>query len=736
MTRRIEFEGQVHEFPDDFTDDEIAASLMNTPPVSAPATRQQRQQAAEATAQRALNRNMTPMGVVIQPFVNTLVEPERRQELVRSARGLGRDIASIPSLDFPRLARETGEQVTQGVRDLPQTLGHIAQNLPQVARAATYGPFQDEERAMQRLDLARATGNRTDAEAAAREGNSQAGLAGINVAAPLALAGSPSVLRAGITGAATATPLALSGEGDLQERIPRAVPTIVGAAALSAGTQALANGAHGIFSNPTRAARRVQQMEQAGVDPSIAAANAGTFGGTMSGALTNTIADNPISGLAVRPRIGRQLEQAAAEARRIQGGYGGASTVDGAGQIVQRGLRRYAGDRGAPNPRPGVDPRSIDTSEWSIPAQREAIYDHVLRPVDQNTTILRRTVQAISDLENLADADPAVMRFRPNDVMRDITDTAHNIHTRPNQPLTIRAARELRRRLRLQMDSPGLLGGQDSASLQRVYSALTDDIIEAAGPQAGPALRRADRWYQSRIDRVHNTLASVVNPSDPTAVSASQAFQAIRRAMDARRGNPRMLVALRDSLRPQEMRTLASSVIEDMGTPTNGAGGTQAAELGFSVNTFSTNWRSMSPLARRIVFGKGDLARSLDNLADVVDMLKGVERTTNNSGSGRYANIALTAGGAVANWQTTAAALLAGGITGELLTNPAFVRWLTSAVRAGHQPGGARGLIRGLNEIARRDPAVAAYAAELSQRGPDASGDRAGMRPQLEPALQ
>lgn len=697
---------------------------------------QAHQNAAQAAAARQIARGAAPMGIgnLTQPLVNMVMDPARRQEVGRSFQGFVRDVQQLPSLNWRQVGQDALQQASEGIQNLPQTAGQIIQNLPRIVDEATVAPFRREEEAQRRLDLARGVGD--DPSQAAQQANAATGQAAINVAAPLAMGGSASALRAGLVGAGATAPMAFGGEGSLQERIPRGIVQTGAGAALGAGVQGVANALPRVLNAPQRAQRIGQSFERAGVDPSYAALNAGTFGGRMTGALTNTIADNPIAGVTVRQRMGRQMEQAAAEARRIQGGYGGAASPEGAGATVQRGLRRYASDRTAPNPRPGADPRSIDTSEWSVPAQADAIYDHVLRPVESNQTNLQNTVRAISEVEALADNNPVVRELWNDPSLRSITTAAHELYTSPTQTLSLKAAREMRRRLRVRMGSPE--PGQDYASLQRVYSALTEDIYAAAGPAAAN-LRRADQFYQRSMNRINETLAGVLNVSDPSAINPSEAFNAIRRAADGRRGNLRMLVAVKRALRPAELRTLAASLIDDMGRPTNGAGGTQAAELGFSVNTFSTNWNAMSPQARRILFGSArsnQLARALDDLAVVADSLKGVERTTNASGSGRYANIAATVGGAATNMPATIAVLTSGLITGELLTNPTFVRWLTSAARAGQRPGGMRGAMRDLSRLAASDPAIAAYAAELSQRAPDASGDPAGTPPQRAPALQ
>lgn len=734
-------DGGTATFPDGTPDAEIERVMRSEYPPE-----QQRQQQAtpaapnaaegqaivRSRAARASSRAAVPMGLgfLTEPIAAMLADPRQRSALGNNARGAV-DAVRTQHVDLPQLGRDTMGVGQRAMANLPNLPGQILSHAPQIAYGMTAQPFVENDQNRDTELLANMRGDSAGADEAAGQAvgnvggmatNTLGAVAGPLVRTPLQAAG----LAAGLT-----APNSLaSGQGSLQERLPQAIVDTGGAAMLGAGAQAGGNALSRRLQVPTRAGNMVAAMDQAGVDPSLAAANAGTFGGVMSGAMTNAIADNPVAGMAVRPRIGRQLEQAAAESRRIQGGYGQTLSPEAAGAAVQRGVRRYASDRTAPNPRPGADPRTVLTSEWSVPAQAEAIYDHVLRPVEGNPTTLSNTVRAIRGIEALGDNDPVVATFRADPVLRDITSAAHEIYTRPNQPFTLRAARELRRRLRIQMDAPQLAGGQDAASLRQVYNALTEDIYAGAGAAAND-LRAADRFYARHMERIHERLHAF----DPNAATPSQTFQSVLRAADAKTGNTRALQALRSSLRGGEWRTLGASLIDHMGTPTSGAGGTAAAELGFSVNTFSTAWNRMSPLARRILFGSSNstLARDLDNLATVVGQLKGVERTTNASGSGRYANIALTAGGAVANMPATAASLAGLGVTGEMLTNPAFVRWLTSASRTPASAGGARQMLANLARIASTDPAVLPVYNRLaaSQRAPAPD-----QQEQLQPSLQ
>ena len=160
----------------------------------------------------------------------------------------------------------------------------------------------------------------------------------------------------------------------------------------------------------------------------------------------------------------------------------------------------------------------------------------------------------------------------------------------------------------------------------------------------------------------------------------------------------------------------------------------------------------MTPGARRILFGSRGgaggqsgrtmrvLADDLDNLAQVALAQKGVENSANFSGSGRDANNFATFGIAAGNLPVAAGTVAGLAITGEMLTNPGFVRWLVSAQKRGGGAAGMRHQLGGLVRLAGRDPAlwplVEQLQAQQSEPAPVAGGDPASTPPQRELALQ
>lgn len=738
------------------------------PPARPEPNEAQRQEAARMALQRTMNRRMSPFGFATfaQPFANMLGDPARRQQAAQSVRGAVDMARQIPSLDLGQLARDTAQNAQQGVQDLPRMAGQVVQNLPQIARAATYGPFADEERAQQQLDLARILGDQQGVEEAAQGANEQTALAGLNLAAPGVMGSSRSVLRAGAAAAALDAPFALSrGEGDLQERLARALPEMAGVGTFAGGLQGLINGAQAIPRVlPSRGAQMVQRMDRAGasvdasgapatprgVQPSFATANEGRG---ISAPATNLIADNIFAGGPTRGRLRRSATQFRDATRDVRDAYGRPLTREAAGRRIQEGLEHHAGARGLPNPQPGTNPLNVSVRGWSHASKAEAVFDQALRPIEANPARLAETRAALGRIAARADA-PEVRGFRPDTVVNDFSRRVQRLERRAQNgaPPTLRDIRELRRKIREAQSGGRNIGPQavDYAALQQLERALSQDMYAAAGAGAD-ALRRADQFYARGMRRI-DSVRRLMDPDNP-----ARTFEQIMRAASRRTENTRFLAAVRSLLPDDEWRVMAASLIDEMGAPNPGAAGF-VAEQGFSIANFARNYRTMTPRARRILFGSRggqggpsartmrSLADDLDNLAVIADAQKAVAAGANTSGSATHLqNVGSIV--TLVNPQTAGVGLMGvigGVLTGEMLTNPAFVRWLVSAQRRGGGAGGMRRNLADLTELATRDPAIwpavtelqAALEGRQSSRAPGASGDPQGTRSQIAEPIQ
>jgi hypothetical protein len=529
------------------------------------------------------------------------------------------------------------------------------------------------------------------------------------------------MLQGGALAAGLNAPFALARQdGNLQERLPGAAQE----SAVMFGAGAGLTGAANLFGRTPRAnsaAMRAREFEQAGVRPTMAA----VAGGTPAG-VTRMVSENFIAGAPARGRLQASLDDTADAARNLAGRFGQHGQPEQVGETVQRGVQRFA-DRNVPRPvnAGNARPESIPTRDWSFRAKANALYDRVFERIARDeaghlagSTGVRAeataTQQALAELQGRVSA-PNVAGI-VNDPL--IGRIANALQQDAGQ-LRFQDLRALRTWVREAQARPALTQTIDNAALQNLERALTTDIYASAlnigGQTAAQQLRRVDAFYRAGQNRIQGALQAF----DPQRTGGAQAYQRIvSLAREGGRQNTRQLQALRSSLRPEEWREVAATIIDDLGRPT--AGNPNALQpRAFSVEQFVTNYAKLSADGRRILFGgqTQDLAGQLDNLARVAGYQKGVEAMANRSRSGVNAqNIGVGFGLVNPGTAAPTAGLLAGmALTGEMLTNPAFVRWLVSAARAGGGPGGMSRHLQGLATLAARDPALAPLYDQLAQ---------------------
>jgi hypothetical protein len=460
-----------------------------------------------------------------------------------------------------------------------------------------------------------------------------------------------------------------------------------------------------------------------GVTPSLATANEGRG---VSAPATNLVADNIFAGAPSRGRLRTSATELRDAVNDVRDAYGRPLSREGAGRRIEEGVERIAGERGIPNPQPGVDPLRVPVRDWSAASKADAVYDRVLRPIENNPAQLQNTQATLQQLLQRADA-PEIRAMGQDRFVREVRDTVSAL-TAPGRAFsvspsggrnslpTLRDLRELRRLVREgQRRAPIGPDTVDNAALRRLEGALTDDIYAAAGGMADD-LRRADQYYRRMMGRIEN-VRRIVNADNP-----AQTVQNILRAAAPRTENSRMLAQLRAFLPDDEWRVFSASLIDELGAPTAGARGFPV-EQGFSIERFATNYRNMTPRARAILFGSrggqggqsartmSTLADDLDNLARIADAMKAVQAGANSSGSATHLQNIFSIGGVVTQPQNVIPAVIGGLLTGEMLTNPTFVRWLVSA------QGGPRmrQSLAALQTIASRDPAIWPIVARLEE---------------------
>ena len=579
-----------------------------------------------------------------------------------------------------------------------------------------------------------------------------------NVASIPAFGGNPvaagpmSALRAGAGAAAINAPFALGRqEGNLPERLPGALQEEAMVGLFGAGLQGAANR----FLRPPVAnstAARAQEFQAANVRAPLAAVQ-----GRGNAPMAQAIAENPIGGN-VRRNLQNSVDDVQREYTNMVGRAGTAEPREVAGEIVQRGVRRFANGRNEPmpnqtraNPASGqqvrATPRQIRTRDWSFGAKSNALYDDVFTRLARDeeamiqggiqghltTDATQETLQRLTN-RVAGQASREVMRSPMlGQIDQALADDL------ANGTLRFQDLRAWRTWVREAQRNEGLRQGLGNAELQQLERALTTDIYASAmniGGQAANDLRAIDRWYRVTNNRIQTAL----QPFD----DASGGAQAFRRVIDLAsqggRQNTRQLMQLREALRPDEWRSVSASIMDELGNPN--FGNPHIMEPGaFSLENFVRNVGRMSDEGRQALFGP-QMARELENLARVAGYIKGVRAFANMSRSGSSLQNASTiamGGGAVvaaATGNVAPLATLVGAgaamrITGEMLTNPAFVRWLTTP-----STGGLSRQLAALATIASKDPAVAPLYEQLAGLATDRSRAQSSPQPEGTAVLQ
>lgn len=196
-------------------------------------------------------------------------------------------------------------------------------------------------------------------------------------------------------------------------------------------------------------------------------------------------------------------------------------------------------------------------------------------------------------------------------------------------------------------------------------------------------------------------------------------------ALDGTKGNIARLRTAISALGPEVRNDVASTMLAQMGKPVASARGS-VQEIGFSPQTFTTNWQKLNPQARALLFDPAH-AQSIDNLQRISNRLANVDAMRNVSRSGTNAmnlsGLAWIATALMHGDVVTPAGIVGGGtLLSYLLSRPAYAQWAVQYARARaavsnalSPVGAARNLaasVEGLGRLASRDPnLIPAYAA-------------------------
>lgn len=502
----------------------------------------------------------------------------------------------------------------------------------------------------------------------------------------------------------------------LPHRLTDAAATTVGNMAGQMGGDALAAGAKVAFGGAARgtlsslqAPNMLADYDRLGLTPRLPGAVSGNR--TMQ-TIEQGLSSAPGSASAIQRVVGETTDAVQQAADRIAQRYAAASgspqriarTQQELGDMMQGTSAGPAGARAtsaqmqipgpggtgaAPMTRTGTGARgAIDR----FTVRSDDLYNNVYAQLPPGTMA---QPQAVTDLARSIAGD---VGQAPRSLSPSARATAERIaavvqDAQQNGGVPFEALRQIRTNLGRDLGDPMSFGETSSSRqyLQRLYGALTEDMnrtIMQANPRAARDLAVADRYYRFNMNQNIPLLNKIIDSGAP-----ERAYQV---AISGAKDGGFYLQALRRNMTPEEWDVVAGSTIARLGLPTAGARG--ANEIGeavgdFSVNTFMTNLANLSPEAQRALFSGNryqQVLPELNALNRVVGGLKDSGRLNNNSNTARALGVMGLLG---AGTQATvngdprgaayglAAGILAPRVMARLITNPSFVRWLSSTAR-------------------------------------------------------
>ncbi|MCU1059689.1 hypothetical protein JAK30_13995 [Stenotrophomonas maltophilia] len=524
------------------------------------------------------------------------------------------------------------------------------------------------------------------------------------------LAAQPALQVASTLGGSTAAGVTRESGGGAGAQ---AVAGLLGGLAPSAALTGAQSGVRGLMRGG-EAGR--QQLEQAiddfavlGATPSV---GQGTGRWSMQGA-ESLLSGGPTSGGVMRRFAEAQNEQI------------GSGLADVSNQLA----RNISGERAGRAIERGVQTFSKNTN-----AMRKALYWQADQHIPSDTPIgVSNTHRALADLTTpIAGAEATTGAQISPKIQQMAENLAQDVAAAQQAGLAgipYEAVKRIRTQIGEELSDFSLSTDRPTAQLKRLYGSLSQDLEAAAqaqGPSAVAAVRRANNYFKASADRLE-TLERVVDKNG----GPEKVFQA---AMSGTKDGATTLRAVMRSLPEDGQKAVSAAVIKRMGLASPGA--QNAAGDAFSPNTFLTNWGSLSPEARRTLFGRygAGFSEDMDKIARVAERIKeGSEVFRNPSGTAnRGAAFAYpaTIGGLLITGQVGPAAVAVGGGAGanvlaRAMTNPRFVKWLA---RSTELPIGA--IPAQINVLKRMsaendDDSIGEVAAAL-----EASGERSAEGPQ------
>lgn len=326
--------------------------------------------------------------------------------------------------------------------------------------------------------------------------------------------------------------------------------------------------------------------------------------------------------------------------------------------------------------------------------QKEAIYTPIFDQIGPDTLVnVKNAAALLDDLKIEAAQAPktlgAVYKETINYLNGVVSDASGG-------GIPFKALRTIRTSLGRDLEANAFVGGNSSsnAALRRAYGAITLDISDTAkntSPELAKQLSSADDYVRSFMQTQAKLLTKIDKLNGDGA-----AYNFI---MNSAKDGGASLKTLRGEFTAEEWDSIAATVLDRLGKAT--AGAQDATGQVFSTKTLMTNWNKLSPEGKDALFGGSrykSQREALDALMETVTKINQSKRFLNSSNTGNalqttfLLNGLFGLGAGVATGATggdsltTSGATIAGAFLGpkaiaKLMTNKAFVQWISEPVK-------------------------------------------------------
>lgn len=529
----------------------------------------------------------------------------------------------------------------------------------------------------------------------------------VPIAAGQSLAQSGSRVVAGVGNALAASPKAqilASQTGEGSRQIAEAggagqggqlAAMMAGASApslLRSGSAAATKGAFRGGASRDQIADNIRSFRAVGTSPTVGQATEGRVGRGVESLLARTPGSAGVMAKTserMAANVGANLDDQAAKLSSKSGGVQ-------AGTAITKGI---SGDGGFVEQFRGKAGKLYEAVDQNIPPQSQVSVSNTQAALADLTKVIKGAEATSTRLINPRIAD----------IAKDIATDA------PNGSVPYEALKSIRTRVGAELDGAALNSDVPAAQWKKLYGALSKDMEAAAnnaGPAAQKAFARANTYYKAGSARLEVLEGVLKRNGGPEAV--------FRAATSGTKEGATTLRTVMQSLPKDGQQAVTATVLRRLGKATAGVQN-EAGDV-FSSETFLTNWNSLSPEAKAVLFDRhgSQFRQNMDQVAKYAANLRaGSGVFKNPSGTGQAVAQTSAATGFLLSLVTGnfgAATAIASGVgganlAGRLMTNPRFVEWLAKATRAPQSAGPAM-----LAQMARSaDPEVREFALAQQQ---------------------